>query len=134
MTAIIGTRLAASAALLLLLVFSNAVLPAPWFVVFLALALIAVPSLSWITFWFFLRRAQLHPEIRSLRVQVQDHFALALASTVGGLLGFVGLARTLNVLPSIGSIVTVGIAFVLLMIAAPAVNALIVWRPWRPES
>lgn len=134
MIAIVGTRVAASAALFLLLVLLSAILPPPWFVVLLGAALVAVPALTWLTFWFFAKRALAHPEMLALRVQVQDALALALASTAGGLLGFVGLARVLNLIPSIGSLVTVGIAFVLLMIAAPAVNWLVVWRPWRSDE
>lgn len=131
MIAIVGTRLVASAALLLLLVALSLLLPSPWFVVIVGLALIAVPALLWTTYWFFAKRAVLHPEILALRVQVQDALALAIASTMAGLIGFVGLARVLNLIPSIGPLVTVGISFVLLMIAAPAVNWLVTWRPWQ---
>lgn len=130
MTALVGTRLAASAVLFIVLVVANAVLPPSLFTILLSVALLAVPALLWVVFWFFARRSVVHPEIVSLRVQTQDALALAIASTAGGVLGFIGLARVLNLVPSIGSLVTVGIAFILLMIAAPAVNWILVWKPW----
>lgn len=131
--AIVGPRIAASAALFLLLWALSLVLPSPWFVVLVGVALLVVPALSWVTFWFFARKAVLPDAPLTLKIRVQDALALALASTVGGILGFLSLARVLNVIPSTGPFFVVGIAFALLMIAAPAINWLVVWRPWRPE-
>lgn len=133
MIAIIGTRLAASAALFLLLLGLEAILPEGWFVLVVGVGLIAVPILGWATFYFFGRRAVRDDAPFTLRIRTQDAMFLAIASTVAGILGAIGLARVLNIIPPIGSMFVVGLAFCLLMIAAPAVNWLVVWRPWRSE-
>lgn len=133
MTAIVGTRLAASAALFILLVAAQAAF-GEWFSLLVALGLVVIPALSWVTFWFFARRAVAHPNLLALRVQVQDALALAIASSVAGLLGLYAVGRALQLLPTLDrSVFVIFLTFVLLMIAAPAVNWLVVWRPWRPE-
>jgi len=130
---IVGTRLAASVALLFLLVLGQAIL-GDRFAIIVALGLVIVPALSWMTFWFFAKRAVQPDSPFTLRVRTQDALALALASSVGGLLGLIVVARALNVVPPVDrSVFLVGLAFALLMIAAPAVNWLAIWRPWEGE-
>ena len=126
------TRLAAAGALLAALWLANLAL-GDVFTLLVSLALVAVPALSWMTYWFFAKRAVAHPELLALRVQVQDALALALASSTAGVLGVFAVLRALNVVGPNPDVFLVGLSFALLMIAAPAVNWLVVWQPWRSE-
>lgn len=132
MTAIIGKRLAGAAGLFVALWASQTLL-GPLFSVVVGLGLVAIPALSWVTFWFFARRAAVHPEILALRVQVQDALALAIASSTAGALGLFAVFRALGFVGPAPDIFVVGLSFALLMIAAPAVNWLVTWHPWRGE-
>lgn len=134
MISIIGTRLAASAALFLLLLGLAMVLPEDVYTLLVGLMLILVVSICWTAFWFFGRRAVRDDAPFTLRIRTQDAMFLALASTVAGVLGIVAILRVLNVIPPIGLMFLVGMSFCLLMIAAPAVNALLIWKPWRPDD
>lgn len=133
MTAIVGRRLAASAALLFLLVLGQTTL-GDAFALVVAMGLVVVPALSWMTFWFFAKRAVLLDAPFTLRVRTQDALALAIASSVGGFLGLLVVARAMNFIPPVDrGVFLVGLSFALLMIAAPAVNWLVIWRPWAEE-
>ena len=132
MISIVWTRLAAAGLLLVFLWVANIVLGS-LFAVLVSLGLIALPALSWLTYWFFARRSVEHPEILALRVQVQDALALALASSTAGLLGLFAVFRAMGVVGPAPDVFLVGLSFALLMIAAPAVNWLVTWTPWRSE-
>jgi hypothetical protein len=98
----------------------------------LACALIVLPIIQWATVGFFAARALEDPTIVSLRARVQDALALALAQTVGAFLGLIVVLRALEIIPPVDrGVFLVGLGFALLMIAAPAINWLITWRPWR---
>jgi hypothetical protein len=57
---------------------------------------------------------------------------LALAQTVGAFLGLIVVLRALEIIPPVDrGVFLVGLGFALLMIAAPAINWLITWTPWR---
>lgn len=134
MISIVGTRIAAAAALFLLLCFLEAV-TGDLFSFLVAVGLIIVPSLSWATFYFFARRAVLPDAPFALKIRVQDALALSIASTVGAFLGLIVVLRAVNIIgPVDRSVFLVGLSFALLMIAAPAVNWLVVWTPWRPDD
>ena len=132
MMAIVGTRLASAVVVLVALIVANAIIPAtlPYFV---AIALIVLPIIQWAAVGFFAARAVENPEIISLRARVQDALALALAQTAGAVLGFLVVLRALNLIQPVDrGVFLVGLSFALLMIAAPAVNWLVTWRPWKP--
>lgn len=133
MIAIVWTRLAAAGVLLGVLTAAYLVL-GPLYAILVSLGLVAVPALSWLTYWFFARRSVEHPEMLALRVQVQDALALALASSTAGLLGLFSIFRALDLVGPEPGVFLIGLSFVLLMIAAPAVNWLLVWRPWRTDE
>lgn len=131
MMSIIGTRLVASAAVLAVLTVLQLTIPRV-LPNLIAGALIVLPIICWAAFGFFLARALEDPTILSLRARVQDALALALAQTVGAFLGLIIVLRALEVIPPVDrGVFTVGITFCLVMIAAPAVNWLLTWRPWR---
>ena len=132
MIAIVGTRLLAAVVVLVTLIVANALLPEtlPYFV---AIALIVLPIVQWAAVGFFAARSVENPEIVSLRARVQDAMALALAQTAGAALGLIVVLRALNVIAPVDrGVFLVGLSFALLMIAAPAVNWLVTWRPWKP--
>src|SRR5690348_11100353 len=130
--AIVGTRLIAAVLVLVSLAVLNLVIPEalPYLV---AIALIVLPIIQWAAVGFFAARAVENPEIISLRARVQDALALALAQTAGAVLGLILVLRALNVIAPVDrGVFLVGLSFALLMIAAPAVNWLVTWRPWKP--
>lgn len=132
MMALVGTRLAAAVIVLAALILLQVTIP-DMLPLIVALALIVLPILQWAAVGFFAARSLEDPTIVSLRARVQDALALALAQTVGAALGMLVVLRALNVIPGVDrGVFLVGIAFCLLMTAAPAVNWLITWRPWKP--
>ena len=129
--AIVGTRLAASAIVLASLIALQLMIPEllPFLV---GLALIVLPFVQWAAVGFFAARSIEAPEILSLRARVQDATALALASTAAAVLGLLVVARQLNAIAPVDrAVFLVGLSFALIMVAAPAVNWLVTWRPWR---
>ena len=134
MSGILGNRLAGSIGLLIILALVEE-LADGIFPLLVAVVLIALPVLQWATVYFFATRLDAHPDILALRARVQDAVALALASTVGALLGLLVVFRALNIIASIDrNVFLVALAYVLLMVAAPAVNWLATWKPWQAES
>ncbi len=132
MISLFGTRLAAALTVLFALILLQLTVPDVLPIV-VAVALIVLPVIQWATVVFFALRALEDPTIISLRARVQDAVALAIASTVGAVLGLIVVARQLNVIPPVDrGVFLVGISFALLMTAAPAINWLITWRPWKP--
>lgn len=132
MIGILGSRVAAAAITLAALIVLNVVIPDVLPLV-VAIALIVLPIIQWAAVGFFAARSIEHPEIQSLRSRVQDALALALAQTAGAVMGMLIVLRSLNIIPVVDrGIFLVGLSFALLMIAAPAVNWLVTWRPWRP--
>lgn len=131
MISMLGSRLLAAVAVLAVLIVLQIAAP-DVMPVLLACALIVLPIIQWATVGFFAARALEDPTIISLRSRVQDALALALAQTVGAFLGLIVVLRALEIIPAVDrGVFLVGIGFALLMIAAPAVNWLITWRPWR---
>lgn len=134
MTGIVGMRLAASIGLLIGLGILEQ-LAGSLFPYLVAILLIVVPVIQWATVFFFARRLDAHPEIDALRARVQDAVALSLASTVAGLLGLLFVFRALGIIAKVdGTIFLIGLSYVFLMVAAPAVNWLVTWQPWRADS
>ena len=132
MMALLGTRIIAALLVLLALIVMYIVLP-DVLPVIVAVALIVLPIIQWAAVGFFAARAVENPEIISLRARVQDALALALAQTAGAVLGLILVLRALNVIAPVDrGVFLVGLSFALLMIAAPAVNWLVTWRPWKP--
>lgn len=131
MIAIVGSRLAASAvvmfALVALQMLASEILP-----LLVSISLVVLPILQWAAVGFFAARSLEDPTIVSLRARVQDAIALALAQTVGAALGLMVVLRALELIPPVDrGVFLVGLSFSLLMVAAPAINWLITWRPWR---
>lgn len=134
MIRLVGSRLVGALALLVLLIAVERLMT-DQFPLFVAGALIALPILQWATVYFFGRRAVDSPEIMALRIRTQDAVALAIASSVGAALGLLVVLRALALIPYVDrAVFLVGLSFCLLMVAAPAVNWLIVWRPWIRED
>lgn len=132
MIEIVGGRLIASLVVLLVLGLLNLIVPAA-LPILVSVALIALPIIQWAAVGFFAARSVEHPEILSLRARVQDALALALAQTVGAAMGLLVVLRSLNLIePVERGVFLVGLSFALLMIAAPAINWLVTWRPWKP--
>ena len=128
---IVGSRLAVAVALLLLLVLAQLVIPDVLPLV-VCIALIVLPIVQWAAVGFFAARSLEDPSILALRARVQDAVALALAQTVGAALGLIVVLRTFSIIPAIDrGVFLVGLSFALLMVAAPAVNWLLTWRPWQ---
>lgn len=133
MIGIVGTRLAGSAALLAALAFLQITLPGA-FPVVVALVLIVTPFVNLAAYWFFARRAVQPDAPFTLRVRTQDAMALLIASTTAAVLGVITVLRALNVIDPVDrAVFLVGLSFALLMTAAPAVNWLLIWRPWRAD-
>jgi hypothetical protein len=131
MIEMLGNRLLAALAVLVALTVLQLAAPDVMPVV-LACALIVLPIIQWATVGFFAARALEDPTIVSLRARVQDALALALAQTVGAFLGLIVVLRALEIIPPVDrGVFLVGLGFALLMIAAPAINWLITWTPWR---
>lgn len=131
MMAIIGSRLVAAALVLVTLVALQLMIPDA-LPAFVGMALIVLPFIQWAAVGFFAARSIEAPEILSLRARVQDATALALASTAAAVLGLLVVARQFNAIAPVDrSVFLVGLSFALIMTAAPAVNWLITWRPWR---
>lgn len=94
--------------------------------------LVALVTVQWAAAIFFNRAANADRSILSLQARAQDAVSLAVASTVAGILGLLVVARALNIIPPVDrAVFLVGIGFALVMVAAPAVNWLVIWRPWR---
>lgn len=129
---LVGSRLAGALGLLVVLIVIQQLAP-DLFPLFVAAALIGLPILQWATVYFFGRRAAENPQILALQIRTQDAVALAIASSVGAVLGLLVVLRALALIPIVDrAVFLIGVSFVLLMVAAPAVNWLIVWRPWAP--
>lgn len=98
----------------------------------IAVILVALPILQWTVFRFFYRRSREHPDNIVLRVRAQDALSLALAQSVGAVLGGIVLLRLIKAVPQPGpGVFSVGLSFLACMIAAPALNAFVTWGPWR---
>lgn len=103
--------------------------------------LVATVLLTWSAALFFVRKALLDgrqskidgvPPIISLRARAQDAVALALGHSAGALLGAIVIGRALGFVPPVDrGVFVVGLSFALSMLAAPALNWLVLWRPWR---
>jgi hypothetical protein len=130
MIGLVGRRLASSIGLLLMLVIVQR-LTGEAFVAIVAVTLIALVGFQWLTAVFFTQRSVESPDVLSLRIRAQDAVALAVASTVGGLLGVLVILRALHAITAVDpAVYLIGISFALLMIASPAVNWFLTWRPW----
>jgi len=107
----------------------------PIFSLIVSGVLVALPVLQWATVYFFWQRSILYPEILTLRIRVQDALYLALASSMAGALGIIAIARVLNLMPPVGAgVFLVGLSFSLVMVAFPALNWLVTWKPWQTET
>ena len=127
---IVGTRLLVAALLMAALILAQVLVPQVLPII-VALALVVLPIVQWAAVGFFIARSLEDPSILALRSRTQDAVALALAQTVGAALGLVVVLRALNVIDAVDrGVFLVGLSFALLMVAAPAVNWLVVWKPW----
>ena len=128
---LLGNRLLAAGLVLLTLVIMQTVFPDVLPIV-VGIALIVLPIVCWAAVGFFAARSLEDPTILALRARVQDAVALALAQTAGAFLGLLVVLRALNIIDPVDrGVFLVGLSFALLMIAAPAVNWLVTWTPWR---
>lgn len=120
-------RLAASATLLIVLAALYRVL-GDLYAIPIAGILVVLPILQWVVFRFFYLRSRERPDNIVLRVRAQDALSLALAQSVGAILGGLVLARVADVIPPPGpGVFTVGLSFLACMIAAPALNTYVTW-------
>lgn len=102
------------------------------FPIIVAALLVGLVAIQWAAAIFFNRAANADRSILSLQARAQDSVSLAVASSVAGLLGLLVVARALNIIPAVDrAVFLIGIGFALVMVAAPAVNWLVIWRPWR---
>lgn len=133
MIGIVGTRFAAALTLLGFLAAFQFVAP-EHFPVVVAGVLFVSPFLNLAAYWFFAKRAVLPDAPYTLRIRTQDALSLLIASSTAAVLGALVVLRALNAIAPVDrSIFLVGLAFALLMLAAPAVNWLVIWQPWRNE-
>jgi hypothetical protein len=124
-------RLAASLVLLLVLVLLAAAVP-QGFASAVGLTLVGALAIQWGAALYFNRKSAERPDIVSLRVRAQDQVALAVASTAAAVLGGITVARELALIgPVTREVSLIGLSFALLMLVAPAVNALVTFAPWR---
>jgi hypothetical protein len=102
------------------------------FPLLIATLLVGLVIIQWAAAIFFNRAANADRSILSLQARAQDAVSLAVASSVAAILGLLVVARALDIIPPIDrAVFLVGISFALVMVAAPAVNWLVIWRPWR---
>jgi hypothetical protein len=137
---LVGRRVVLAGLLLGVLIALEIASPVLLSLVASAILLVTV-VLTWTSAVFFVRKALFDarrakkdgiPPILSLRARAQDAVALALGHSAGALLGGLVIGRALGVVPPVDrSVFLVGLAFALSMLAAPALNWLLLWRPWR---
>lgn len=129
MMALLATRLAAAGVLLGGLVLLELTLPMilPGLI---SLVLILVLAIQWAAVAFFVPRSMSDPAILSLRTRAQDAISLALASTsVAIVVAFRAVTPADE--PIARAALLIGLSFALVMVAAPAVNWFVTYKPWR---
>lgn len=129
MMALLATRLAAAATLLAALVLLELTLPdvLPGLI---SLALVVVLVIQWAAVAFFVPRSVADPSILSLQTRAQDAISLALASTSTAAVVVFRAVTPANEPVSI-AVLLIGLSFTLVMVAAPAVNWFVTYRPWQ---
>lgn len=132
MIRLLGPHVIGAVALLVSLIGLYAVLPA-LFPVIAVMTFVVALVLIVASVRFFVPKAVVNDKIISLRVRAQDQVAaligISTLVTIGALL--VARAFALIANPIDRGVYLVGISFAVLMLASPALNALVVWRPWR---
>lgn len=134
MIRLLGPRLGVSAALLLgLAILEESV--GETFPILVGLVLFVLPAVGLVTTYFFARRSSERPDIVTLRIRAQDALSGLIVKVTGAYLGVLVVARALGIIDPVDRrIFLVGLTFSLLMAAAPDVNALYTWRPWRADD
>jgi hypothetical protein len=130
----IANRLASAATLLFALTLIEAAAPA-LFPILVAVALVVLLSVQWAAAIFFTLASGRDPTIQSLNARAGDALALALGQTAGAVVGLLVVGRAINVIgPVPREVFLLGLSFALLMLAWPAVNWLVIWKPWNSGS
>lgn len=131
MKQLLGTRLIAAVALLVALAVIYAATPVLFPFVAVA-AFVAVFGIVLASVRFFVPKAVENEEIISLRVRAQDQVASLIGIATLVFLGVILVLRAFALIPNAvdRGVFLVGITFAVLMLASPAVNALLTWRPW----
>jgi hypothetical protein len=101
----------------------------PAFEVLVSLLLVLFPAINWLAAALLWRASRSAPEVVSLAARVDDQLVLAVASTLGGLLGLNRLAEL-----GLGADSTLALlALALLLASLPGLDWLRVWRSvWMP--
>lgn len=104
------------------------------YLVLASASLLVAPIIIWAVFSVLLWLSRQAPDIESLSEAVDDMLTLGIASTVGAFIAAVALARFLGILDrGIGSIITVGLGYVIVAVAIPAISKLRTVRDvWLP--
>lgn len=104
------------------------------YIALVSITLLILPVFVWTVFFVLLWLSRRAPDIRSLSDRVDDMLTLGLASTVAALIAITVLLRIVGIITQpVGSIITVGLGFVVVAVAIPAVTQLRTVRDvWLP--
>lgn len=104
------------------------------FLVLVSASLLVAPIIIWTVFGVLLWLSRQAPDIESLSEAVDDMLTLGVASTVGAVIAGITLARFIGILDqSIGSLLTVGLGYIIVAVAIPAISKLRTVRDvWFP--
>lgn len=131
MIALLGSRILAAVVLLVALIAAYALLP-DQFPLLVSATFAGALIVQFIAARFFIPKAVANDSIVSLRLRAQDVFAGLLGLTTLVILGGILVGRALALIPDPvdRGVFLVGLSFALLMLASPALNALLTWQPW----
>lgn len=127
------SRLAGAIALLPALVLLE-YLVTDAFPFFVSIALPILLLINLATAFMLARASRRAPEIVSLRARADDAIFLVAASAAAATMGLLVIGRAFGTIPPVPrEVFLIGVSYALIVLSAPAVNWLIVWRPWRRE-
>ena len=103
------------------------------------ISLAILPAITWTVFgillWTENQAIDLKSDSQSLHDRVDDALSVALASTVGAIVGLLILGRILKLIDvPVGNVVSIGIGYTMVALSLPALGFLKTWREkWFPE-
>jgi len=126
----LGVQVAIGVSMLLVNAFSDQL-----YLVLVSLSLLIAPVIIWVVFAIMLWLSRQAPDIVSLSENVDDMMTLGIASTVGAIIAGITLARLVGVITQpVGSLITVGLGYIVVAIAIPAMTKLRTMRDvWLPD-
>lgn len=104
------------------------------FAILVSLALPVLLVVNIVTAVLLAQASRRAPEIVSLRARADDAVFLGAAAAAAAVMGTLVIARAFGAIqPVPREVFLVGISYALIVLSAPAVNWLVVWKPWREE-